>query len=162
MGNSNEANPGPGGLAALLSGLKHTLGDLFHGGKLDAELEVMVEVLFGLAGYLARADSIVTTQEADFVNRLMDELDLPTRGRQLALDSFARGRLREIDLQHQTQLFLQTYGRAEVDRLYDALLGLAAADGRIRPREREFLQEITIRLGYDADVLDRRLQAMGS
>jgi len=160
MANSNDAKPG--GLGTLLNDLKHTLGDLFHGGKLDSELEVMVEVLFGLAGYLARADSIVTTQEADFVNRLMDELDLPTRGRQLALDSFARGRQREIDLQHETQLFVQTYGRAEVDRLYNALLGLAAADGRIRPREREFLQEITIRLGYDADVLDRRLKVLGA
>lgn len=162
MSNSNESTPGPGRMNTLLSGLKHTLGELFHGGKLDAELQVMVQVLFGLAGYLARADSIVTTHEAEFVNRLMNELDLPTGGRQLALDAFDRGRQRQIDLQQETQLFLETYGRAEVDRLYDALLRLAAADGKVRPREREFLQEITIRLGYDADVLDRRLAALAT
>ena len=41
-----------------------------------------------------------------------------------------------------------------------SLLKLAGSDGRVRPREREFLEQVTAGLGYTQDILDTRLQAM--
>lgn len=155
-------NTQPSGFGALLRDLGTALGDLFTGGKLEAGQETQVEVVFGLLGLLARIDSIVTSHEAEFVNQLMDELQLPTDGRRIAMEAFNRGRQREIDLATETQRFLAKYpiGSPEVDRLHGALVRLATSDGRIQPRERTFLEELTVRLGYEAYALEARLKAV--
>jgi DnaJ like chaperone protein len=148
-----------GGMTTLLRDVRATLGDLFTGGRLDPGQEVNVEVLFGMMGFLARADSIVTSHEAEFVNALMDELELPTRGRELAMQSFDRGRKREIDLDAEMQRFLVAHpkGTPELNHLYDSLLRLAGADGRLRPGERVFLEKITAGLGFSVSALEARL-----
>lgn len=152
-----------GGKSSLLRDMRMALGDLFAGGKADPRDVVMVQVLFGLLGHLARADGIVTSHEAEFVNALMDELTLPLKVRSEAMASFEKGQRRQIELAGEVQRFVETFppGTEQGGRLYDALLRLAAADGRVRPREREMLQEITIRLGFDAAVLDDRLKRLG-
>lgn len=153
------AKKAEGGMTTLLRDVRATLGDLFTGGRLDPGQEVNVEVLFGLLGYLARADSIVTSHEAEFVNGLMDEIDLPTRGRELAMRSFDRGRKREIDLDVEMQRFLVAHpkGSPELNLLYDSLLRLAGADGRLRPGERQFLEKVTAGLGFSVSALESRL-----
>ena len=147
------------GSKGLLGGIGAALGELFHGGKLTPEQEVSVEVLFGLLGYLAGADSIVTSHEADFANQLMDELDLPARGRDMAQAAFIAGRQRKIDVDGELKRFLGVFptGSAEAGRLYDALLQLAVADGRVRPTERIFLERVTKGLGFSLDALKKRL-----
>ena len=148
-----------GGMSTLLRDMRATLGDLFTGGRLDPGQEVNVEVLFGMMGYLARADSIVTSHEAEFVNALMDELELPTRGRELAMQSFDRGRKREVDLDTEMQRFLAVHpkGSEQLNHLYDSLLRLAGADGRLRPGERVFLEKVTAGLGFSVSALEGRL-----
>jgi len=89
----------------------------------------------------------------------MDELELGARARQLATEAFQSGR-RQVDLEREIQRFLIAFphGSTEVDRLYDSLLRLAAADRRIRPGERQFLERVTVGLGYLPEVLDQRLR----
>lgn len=154
----------PGGLGATLRDWRQSFGDLFASGKIDATLELNLEVLFGLLGALARADSIVTSHETDFVNSLMDELKLPLRGREVAMDSFERGRKKLLDVGNELARFLSVHpsGSAEALRLYDSLLRLAGADGRLRPREREFLTEVTAAMGYPKDMLDTRLKTIAT
>lgn len=154
---------GAGGVGAVLRDMRLALGDLFAGGRLDPRDAVMVQVLFGLLGQLARADGIVTSHEAEFVNALMDELELPLKARSEAMAYFEKGQRRQIELATELQRFAEAYrrGTEQGARLYDALLRLAAADGRVRPREREMLQEVTIRLGFDPAVLDDRLKRLG-
>jgi DnaJ like chaperone protein len=151
------------GLGAVMRDIRMTLGDLFSGGKVDKDQELIIEVLFGLLGQLARADSIVTSHEAEFVNDLMDELQLSNPARQVAMEWFERGRQKKIDMATELTRFLAVHpkGSAETGRLFDSLVRLAAADGRVRPREREFLQELTIRLGFEAQTLEARLHAFG-
>lgn len=153
-----------GGFGGLLRDMRAALGEMITGGKLEPGQELTVEVLFGLLGALARADSIVTTHEAEFVNALMDELDLPNRGRELAMAAFDAGRQKQLDTAQLVNRFLAVHAKhsAEVDRLYDALLRLAGADGRVRPREREFLDQITRDLGYAPGTLQARLDAMAA
>lgn len=159
-GAARMARKDEGGMSTLLRDVRATLGDLFTGGRLDPSQEVNVEVLFSMMGYLARADSIVTSHEAEFVNGLMDELDLPTRGRELAMHSFDRGRKREIDLDEEMRRFLVAHpkGSEELNHLYDSLLRLAGADGRLRPGERQFLEKITAGLGFSVDALQARME----
>lgn len=135
---------------AILRDLGSSIGELLGGGRLEPEQTSSVEVAFGLLGYLAGVDSIVTSHEAEFVNQLMDELQLSTRARDLAQQAFARGRKRDISVEAELDRFLQTYphGGGEARRLHDALYRLAAADGRLQPREKAFLDTVTAKLGF--------------
>ena len=143
----------------IMGEVRSLFSDLFGGGKLTPTQELTIEVLFGLLGYLAGADSIVTSHEAEFTNQMMDELDLTARARDVAHDAFTRGRKRQIDIDTEVQRFLTVHpkGSPEVGRLYDALLRLAVADGRVRPAERIFLEKVTLSLGYTRDALTARL-----
>lgn len=147
-----------GGLRGVMREVRLVLGDLI-GGKLDPSHELLLRVLFGMLGGLAQADGLVSSEEADYTNALMDELELGARARQLASEAFQLGRRRQIDIEDEIERFLISFphGSVEVDRLYDSLLRLAAADHRIRPGERVFLERVTIGLGYQAEVLDQRL-----
>jgi len=98
------------GVNAVLRDIRISLSELFTGGgRLEPKEELLVEVLFGLLGRLASADSIVTSHETEFVNELMDELHLPTRGREVALDWVERGRRRKLGLQPELQRFCKTF-----------------------------------------------------
>jgi DnaJ like chaperone protein len=157
MGNSDKS-----GVGAVLRDLKGAIGELFTGGKLGEQYHMPVEVVFGLIGYLAKADSIITSHEAEFVNSLMNELNLPTQGRARASAAFDNGRLRKIDVKAEAKRFLAVYpkGSNEHNRLFDALLQLAAADGRVFPRERVVLEEITTALGVPSETLAARLETV--
>lgn len=150
------------GLGGVLRDLGSALGELFTGGKLEAGLHMPVEVAFALFGYLAKADSIITSHEAEFVNGLMEEFNLPTQGLAMARAAFDRGRARQIDVNAEAQRFLAVYpkGTTELNRLFDTLLKLAAADGRVFPRERKVLEEITGALGFSQETLNARLESI--
>ena len=142
----------PHGFGAMLRDLRTAIGEMLGGGKLEPEQAATVEVVFGLLGYLAGADSIVTTHEAEFTNQLMDELNLSTRARDLAHEAFARGRKREIEINVEINRFLSIHpkGSTEAKHLHDSLYRLAAADGRLMPREKIVLDQITAALGFAA------------
>ena len=83
-----------------------------------------------------------------------------TSARKIASDAFGRGIHKKLNVDAETQRFLQTFprGSGEVDRIYESLLRLAAVDGTIRRGERTFLEQVTKGLGYDASTLDMRLK----
>jgi len=154
---SNET--GGSGFGGVLRDIGHALGGLFGGGNLDPQRQMTLEVLFGMLGYLAKLDSLITSHEADFINGLMDQLKLSIKEREVASGALERGRNREIVLVDEFRRFRTVHatGSAEAERLYDALVKLAAADDRLRPKERQFLETATLELGYELEELDRRL-----
>lgn len=153
------ANEGIGG---VLRDLRGALGGLFSGGTFDEARRVPVEVSFGLIGWLAKADGVVTSHEADFANRLMDELGLPTGGKAVAHAAFVRGQQRQIEVGAEIGRFLAVHpkGSPEVGRLYDTLLRLVAADGRVFARERTALETLTDAFGFPRALIDARLEAL--
>ena len=147
--------------SGLLKDLKLAVREIFAS-KIDDDQQVTLQVVFGLLGYLARADSIVTDDEAAFLNNLMDDMYLSLSARKIAVDAMNRGKQRQIDIAVELERFLSVHpaGSPEVGRLYETLLNLAGSDGRVRPREREFLEQVTAGLGFTPDILDSRLDAM--
>jgi DnaJ like chaperone protein len=142
---------------SVFTDVRDVLGGLF-GGKLDAKHEVLVQGTFGLLGAMARADGVVSTEEAAFTNMLMDELKLSTRARQLATEAFARGCKRDYDIDRETLNLTNIFPKNsdELRRVYDSLIRLATADAMIRPGERRFLEKITVGLGFHpGDLADR-------
>jgi len=154
-----ETSANPATRQGILHEVRSTLGELF-GPKPTPQQQLQVDVLFGLLGYVARADRLVSTEEAAYVNRLMDDLGLVISARKRAAESFSRGCRKEIDFDVEIQRFLDCFprGSAEVARLYECLLQLAAADLRIHPKERELLRAVSKRLGFPVSELDARLQ----
>ena len=152
-----------GALGGVIRDIKSVVSGLFSGGRLDPEKQMAIDVLFSLLGVVAGADSIVTTHEAEFVNELMDEIGLGGKGRELAFAAFNRGRRREVSIDDDLDKLLVVYpkGTQEVARVFDSLVRIAAADGRMRPSERQILEQITVKLGYSAEVLTQRLEQAG-
>lgn len=148
----------------MLRDLGSAIAELFTGGKLAKDKELPVEVLFSLIGYIAKADSIVTSHEAELVNTLMDEMELPSGGRALANEAFERGRLRQIDLGREAERIKSLYpaGSTELLQWLDTLIRVALADGRLFPREREALDKVATELGFSAETLRMRLAELGT
>ena len=144
---------------SVLRDLRSAMGGLFSGGTLDEKRRVTVEVSFGLIGWLAKADGVVTSHEAEFANRLVEELNLPTKGKALAQAAFLNGQRRKIDVAAEVARFLAEYpkGSPEIGRLYDTLLRLVAADGRVFRHERVALETLTDAFGLPRSVIDARL-----
>ena len=67
------------------------------GGKLSTGQRLEVEVMFGLIGYLAKADGLITSYESEFTNKMMDQLKLTLDGRAEALAAYDRGRQAGFD-----------------------------------------------------------------
>lgn len=142
----------------VFSEVRDALGGLF-GGKLDAKHEALVQGMFGLLGAMARADGVVSTEEAAFTNTLMDEIKLSSRARQLATEAFARGSKRDYDVDREASKLTSVFSRDsdELRRVYESLIRLAMADAMIRPGERRFLEKITLGLGFASEELDNRI-----
>lgn len=145
-------------MASVFSDVRDALGGLF-GGKLDAKHEALIQGMFGLLGAMARADGVVSTEEAALTNKLMDELKLSARARQLATEAFARGCKRDYDVDQETSKLTGVfpYNSNEIRRVYDSLIRLAAADSMIRPGERRFLEKVTAGLGFPPEELVSRI-----
>jgi len=142
-----------------LAQIGRALGSLFST-KLDTRQEVLIQALFGLLGGMARADGVVSAEEARYTNGLMDEMQLGTNARKLAAEAFDRGCRRDYDIEGEMLRLLSTYARgsSEIDRIYENLIRLAAADHTIRRGERSFLEKMTLGLGFEPEELDRRLK----
>jgi len=158
MTNKDKAVPAST-MQSVFRDVKQTLGGIF-GGKLDAKHEALVRGMFSLLGAMARADGVVSTEEANFTNGLMDEIKLTTRARQVATEAFTLGCKRDFDLEAEMLRLLKEYprGSGEIVRVYDCLLRLAAADSMIRPGERRYLEKVTLGLGFEPGELDVRLK----
>lgn len=146
-------------VSGVLKSIGNALAGLVGAGQLEPERQLHLEVLFGLLGYVAKLDSLITSHEAEFINDLMDEMKLSVRERETAMQAVQRGRQRTLDVGGEFDRFSQVHppGSNESDRLFSALVQLAASDERLRPKERQFLELATERLGYGEHELERRL-----
>lgn len=139
--------------------ISDTLGGLFRNESLDPKEEVFISVLFALLGSLARADGVVTTEEADHGEDLIDRMQLSKLGRKLAVQHFERGRAGGLDVEAEVERFLAVYAKqsTHAEELLEALLNLARADGRMRIPEKSWLTRVGRALGVDAEVMKTRI-----
>jgi DnaJ like chaperone protein len=145
--------------AGVIDRLRHALGSFFANRKLEPERHLFVETLFVLLGQVARADGIVTAEEAALSELLIDHLELGGDGRRVAVEAFERGRHSKLDIGEELSRFVAQYpaGTDEARQLFDFVIKLARIDDRIRPGERQVLQQITSHLGYPRSALDAHL-----
>lgn len=159
-GNDNASNRFEG-FRGVINDIRLLLTDLLGLGRPDAEQQIIIETYFGLMGYVAKADRLVSSHESDLANRIMDDIDLSMAARRLALESFERGMARNINVRAELLRFTDAHpaGAAHNDRLHDILVRLVASDGRLDRREHETMTQITADLGLPAALLEERLSA---
>ena len=143
---------------SMFAQVKEALGGIFGRG-LSEERRMEVEVLFGLIGFLAKSDGLITSYEAEYTNKLLDALELNLDGRAVAMGAYDQGRTAGYDVEGNASRFLAKYpaGSEEMEKLFESLLQLALSDDRIYPRERQALQRLAAAFGVSDKSLDQRL-----
>lgn len=159
MGDSDKTSGKFVGIRGVLNDIRLLLVDMLGLGKPNADEQMIIEVFFGMMGYLAKADRLVSSHESNLANLVMDEIDLSMAGREMAMAAFSRGMTRNINARAELLRFTDAHasGSPQAEKLYEVLLRLAAADSRIDPREYEAMRQITQDLGLPAVTLDNKL-----
>ena len=142
--------------------VKNALGGFFGPNLSDAR-RMEVEVTFGLIGFLAKSDGLITSYESEFTNQLLDHLELNLDGRAIAMGAYDQGRTKGFDVEAAVTRFTAQYptGSDEMERLFDSLLRLSLSDGRVYPREREALVRLAAAFGLSEKQLDERMARVG-
>ena len=155
----NDASTRFDGFGGALLDIRLLLTDLLGLGKPDPEKQMVIEVFFGLMGYLAKADKLVSSHESNMANTLMDEIDLSLASRRIAMESFDRGMRKDIHINAELLRFTDVHksGTAETRRLHNVLVRLVASDGRLNPGEYDLMKQIGETLGIPVDTLDKKL-----
>ena len=118
-------------------------------GGLNIAQSKMIDSTFSIMGALCKADSVVTRDEIQAVEKMFDMLRLNSEQKRQAKDAFSRGKQPEFDLNRAVDDF------AAITRRQGPLLQLflqlqvaaVAADGVIHPAEHAMLVQIAQRLG---------------
>lgn len=141
--------------------VKHMLGGLFGSGLTD-DRRMEVEVMFGLIGFLAKADGLITSYESEFTNKLLDELGLNLDGRAVAMAAYDEGRKPGYDVEAAVARFTAVHklGSDQMADLFESLLKLSLSDGRVYPREKMALERLAKAFGIPQKALEQRLEAM--
>lgn len=155
----NDASTRFDGFSGALLDIRLLLADLLGLGKPDAENQMVIEVFFGLMGYLAKADRLVSSHESNLANGLMDEINLSLAARRIAMESFDRGMRKDIHIDAELLRFTDVHkaGSSEAQRLHNVLVRLVASDGRLNPGEYELMKQIGDDLGVPVETLDATL-----
>lgn len=135
-------------------------------GQLQVAQSKLVESTFAIMGAVCKADSVVTRDEIEVVNKIFDMLHLNDEQKAAARSAFSRGKAKEFDLDAETdQIAVITRGRAPLLQLFLQLQLMAvAADGIVHPAEHAMLVRIARRLGLnerDVAQLEASLRAGG-
>ena len=141
--------------------LRRVISGVFGAGAVDPRQERTFEILFRLLGHLSRIDGQITEEETGVVCAILGESHLPAALRDRAMAAY-NGDGSEIDLKVELERYLEVYppGSPEISSLFENLIGLAQADGRIDTAEQAFLDELTKWLGIPESYLQWKLQAL--
>ena len=155
----NDASGRFDGFSGAMHDIRLLLTDLLGLGKPDPEKQMVIEVFFGLMGYLAKADRLVSSHEANLADGVMDEIDLSLAARRIAMEAFDRGMRKDIHVRAELLRFIDVHpaGSAEAKRLHTVLVRIVASDGRLNPSEYALMQQVGHDLGISDDTLDVKL-----
>ncbi len=155
----NDASTRFDGFGGALQDIRLLLIDLLGMGKPDPEKQMVIEVFFGLMGYLAKADRLVSSHESNLANGVMDEINLSLAARRIAMESFDRGMRKDIHIQAELLRFTDVHaaGSPEAERLHAVLVRLVASDGRLNPSEYDLMKQVGDDLGIPVETLDAKL-----
>jgi DnaJ like chaperone protein len=130
-------------------------------GTLQVAQTQLMDSTFSIMGALCKADGVVSRNEINVVEQILNMLKLGDEQRKLAKAAFNRGKQSDFDLDVAVdKLATVTRSRGPLLQLFLQLQCMAiAADGKVDPAEHEMLVRVATRLGLqESDV--RQLEAL--
>lgn len=130
---------------------------LLSAGARSARQQVFLETVFQLMGRLAKSDGRVSESEIKHTERFMTQLGMTSERRRDAIAHFKQGSDAEFDVDKALKRFTNSCGRSPhlSHLLMVYLLGVAVADGQLKPAEEQMLRSIGSKLGMSSMALDR-------
>lgn len=172
-----------GGLiGAIIGSIKGGFIGLIFGAFVGSQLEVWVsekllgnpsrktriqhayfEALFTCIGKLAKIDGIITANEINKCEAIMQRMRLDASQRALAIKFFNKGKQPSTDINNCLNNFHRTSGRSySIKQMFlEMLLEVATADNRINLAEWKFLQAICSQLHFPQQLLEALLRMRG-
>lgn len=127
---------------------------------LQAVQDKFFETTFTLIGYLAKADGIVTQEEIDQTQQLMDKMGLKADHKREAIRLFKIGAAPGFDPEASLQSFREVCGRRIqlTQMLMVYLVNTALADGKFDPKEESALRRVAEGLNFSHLAFEQLLK----
>ncbi len=134
-------------------------GRSFGRGSTERVQTAFFTATFSVMGYIAKSDGHVSRHEVELAERVMRQMRLSPRQRQVAVDLFNAGKQDGFPLlQVLEQLRLEAARRNTLLQMFlEIVIATAFADGELDARERNLLQGIANQLGFAPRQLDQLL-----
>ncbi len=115
---------------------------------------------FSVMGYIAKSDGHVSRSEIELAERVMQQMRLSPRQRQVAVDLFNEGKREGFPLLQVLAQFRREASRRStlLQMFLEIIVATAFADGKLDAGERDLLQTIAAQLGFSPRQLDNLLR----
>ncbi|MBL4775478.1 MAG: TerB family tellurite resistance protein [Mariprofundus sp.] len=122
--------------------------------RAEAEQLFVFTALFGMLAKIAKADGIVSEEEARVIKSFMDQLGLDARSKEVAGMVFAKAKDDDSSVYDYAAQFSKVYENNQDMRIiaYRILFQVAASDGELHPEEDKMLRDLIEPLGLDASM----------
>jgi len=119
--------------------------------RAEAEQLFVFTALFGMLAKIAKADGVVSEEEAGVIKSFMDQLGLDARSKEVAGMIFAKAKDDDSSVYDYAAQLAEAYDNNQNMRIiiYRILFQVAASDGELHPEEEKILRNIIAPLGLD-------------
>jgi len=136
------------------------LGSWFSLGKdklvqrAEAQQLFVFTALFGMLAKIAKADGVVSDEEARVIKSFMNQIGLDEQSKQVAGEIFSKAKDDDSSVYDYAAQFGEVYAGNQDMRViaYRILFEVAASDGELHPEENKILHDIIEPLGLDASM----------
>ena len=134
-------------------------GDSASRGNTERVQTAFFTATFSIMGYIAKSDGKVSRSEVELVERVMQQMRLSPRQRQVAIDLFNEGKKDGFPFLQVLAQFRQEAARRStlLQMFLEIIIATAFADGALDARERNLLETISSRLGFRPEQLEHLL-----
>ena len=161
-----------GGFIGMLLGawLGHQITQFFSGGKRFAQKDrsaiqhSFFKALFVSMGKLAKLDGVVSRQEIDRAEIIMNKMKLTPELRQQAIAYFNQGKQAHYKIERDLTDFRQkSRGSLSLKQFFlEMLIDMAAVDGQIDAAEQHLIEQVCQLIGYPLAMLQAMFKMRGS
>ncbi|MDH5326385.1 MAG: co-chaperone DjlA [Gammaproteobacteria bacterium] len=152
--------------AALGAALGHQLDKGLNRLELDEPEDtervqtVFFTATFSVMGYLAKADGRVSESEIQLARQVMDQMQLDTEQRNIAIRLFQQGKSSDFDVDAiLVQFKRECHQRRNLMQMFlEILIATVLADDVIHPQEKDTLKHIGAQLGFPGMVMEQLIK----
>jgi len=122
--------------------------------RAEAQQLFVFTALFGMLAKIAKADGVVSDEEARVIKAFMNQIGLDERAKGIAGEIFSRAKDDDSSVYDYAAQFGEVYAGNKDMRViaYRILFEVAASDGELHPEEDKILRDIIEPLGLDASM----------